>query len=101
MSTEFRANFENSILNTLQIIYLEETIMIRKTIIGMLADQINYDPSEINGNSMLYDDLDLSKDEFDTVLSLVEDEFDIVVPELDYLEFATVNDIISYVRQNL
>lgn len=90
MTTNFRENFENSILNTLQIIYLEETIMIKKSIIGMLADQINFDPTQICGNSMLYDDLDLSNDELETVMALVEDEFDIIVSELDYIEFATV-----------
>ncbi len=97
----FRENFENSILNTLQIIHMEETIMIRKTIINIVADQINYDPAEVTGHSMLYNDLNMGDDEFQTILALVEDEFDIIVTERDYVEFATVNDIISYVRQNI
>ncbi len=37
--------------------------MIKKTIISIVADQINYEPTEIKSNSMLYGDLNLDEDE--------------------------------------
>lgn len=101
MSLDFSENVANGILNTLQIIQLEETMMIKKTIITFLANEIDYDPSQITGNTSLSDDLDLRTDELESVMALIEDEFDIVISELDYYEFVTVNDIIGYVRQNL
>tara|TARA_Y100000588_G_C14008192_1_gene818758 strand:- start:538 stop:843 length:306 start_codon:yes stop_codon:yes gene_type:complete len=92
---------ETSILNTLQIIQIEETMMIKKTVIALLADEIDFDPAEISGNTSLSDDLDLRTDELESVMALIEDEFDIVVSELDYYEFETVNDIINHVRQKI
>ena len=72
--------------------------MVEERIIAGLAKVLNKQPSQIQKESRLIEDLTLdSLDILDLVFKLEED-FNIEIPEAD-LHFATVQDVISYVQE--
>lgn len=64
----------------------------------MIAEQLNYDASEITSETSFKDDLGAdSLDLFELVMAL-EDEYNIEIPAEELTELATVGDVIEYLR---
>lgn len=75
--------------------------MIRKTVFGIVSDQTNYDPSELSTRLSLFDDLSMDGEEFLTLISILEDEFDIVFDENAIEDIDTLSDVIKVIEENL
>ena len=68
---------------------------------AILAEQLDVDESIITADSMLVEDLGAdSLDAIDIVMS-VEDEFKIEVPDEIIEKMESVNDILTYIENNI
>lgn len=54
---------------------------------------------KITEDSLLVDDLELTSLDVVSIVGDFEDAFDIEVPDEDILQFATVGDILEYIRE--
>lgn len=75
--------------------------MIRKSIINIVAEQINCDSSELSGSMSLFDDLNVDPDEFLSIISYVEDEFEVEITDEELEEIDTINDVVNYLERVL
>ena len=74
------------------------TASVEERIISGLAKVLNKQPSQIQMESRLIEDLEVdSLDALDLIFKL-EEEFDIEIPQGE-LPFATVQDVINYVQE--
>ena len=74
------------------------TTSVEERIIKGLAKVLNKQPSQIQKESRLIEDLEVdSLDALDLIFKL-EEEFDIEIPQGE-LPFATVQDVINYVQE--
>jgi len=74
------------------------TTAVEERIITGLAKVLNKQPSQIQKESRLIEDLEVdSLDALDMIFKL-EEEFDIEIPQGE-LPFATVQDVINYVQE--
>jgi len=74
------------------------TTSVEERIITGLAKVLNKQPSQIQKESRLIEDLEVdSLDALDMIFKL-EEEFDIEIPQGE-LPFATVQDVINYVQE--
>ena len=73
-------------------------VLLEKRIITGLAKVLNKQPSQIQKESRLIEDLEIdSLDTLDLIFKL-EEEFDVEIPEGE-LPFVTVQDVINYVQE--
>ena len=73
-------------------------VLVEERIITGLAKVLNKQPSQIQKESKLIEDLEIdSLDTLDLIFKL-EEEFDIEIPEGE-LPFVTVQDVITYVQE--
>jgi acyl carrier protein len=73
-------------------------VLVEERIITGLAKVLNKQPSQIQKESRLLEDLEIdSLDTLDLIFKL-EEEFDIEIPEGE-LPFVTVQDVITYVQE--
>lgn len=75
--------------------------MIKKTVLTIIADQLNVSTSELSVGLSLFDDLNMDGDEFMTVVSLLEDEFDIVCDEETLEELDSIKDLIKFIEESV
>ena len=66
-------------------------------IFDILVDVVDLDKDEIEGESLLIDDLDLSSLEIMSVVSKIEKNYSIKISEKELLSVATVNDLAKLV----
>lgn len=66
-------------------------------IVDILVDVADLDKDEIEGESLLIDDLDLSSLEIMSVVSKIEKNYSIKISEKELLSVATVNDLAKLV----
>ena len=77
---------------------MESTTSVEERIITGLAKVLNKQPSQIQMESRLVEDLEVdSLDALDLIFKL-EEEFDIEIPQGE-LPFVTVQDVIKYVQE--
>lgn len=75
--------------------------MVLDKIKTILADQLDIDEDSIEADSLLIEDLGAdSLDAIDIIMS-VEDEFGIEVPDEIIEKIETVNDIVTFVENNI
>ena len=74
--------------------------MVLEKVIEILADQLSVDPSIINEDSNLVDDLDADSLTVVDLIMCLEDEFGIEVPDSDVENLKTVGAIVHYIEEN-
>ena len=65
-------------------------------ILAILEDVAEISPDDVNENSVLMDDLDLSSMEILTVVADLEETFGLRIPEKELRNFVTVSDLADY-----
>ena len=74
--------------------------MVLEKVIELLADQLSVDPSIINEDSNLVDDLDADSLTVIDLVMCLEDEFGIEVPDNEVENLKTVGAIVHYIEEN-
>lgn len=74
--------------------------MVLEKVIEILADQLSVDPSIINEDSNLIDDLDADSLTVIDLIMCLEDEFGIEVPDTEVESLKTVGAIVRYIEDN-
>jgi acyl carrier protein len=74
--------------------------MVLEKVIEILADQLSVDPSIINEDSNLIDDLDADSLTVIDLIMCLEDEFGIEVPDNEVEDLKTVGAIVHYIEEN-
>ena len=68
-------------------------------ILAILEDVAEVSPEDVNENSVLMDDLDLSSMEILTIVADLEETFGLRIPEKELRNFVTIGDLVDYLRQ--
>ncbi len=74
--------------------------MVFEKICEMIAEQLDIDASEITMETDIMKDLDADSLDAVEVLSQVEEEFGIEIPDEQTEEFRVVGNIVKYVEEN-
>ena len=74
--------------------------MVLEKVIDILADQLSVDPSIINEDSNLVDDLDADSLTVIDLVMCLEDEFGLEVPDNEVENLKTVGAIVHYIEEN-
>ena len=69
-------------------------------ILAILEDVAEVSPEDVNENSVLMDDLDLSSMEILTIVADLEETFGLRIPEKELLNFVTIGDLVDYLAAN-
>lgn len=67
----------------------------------ILSKYTTVNKDEITENSVLTADLGLSSFDVVSIVSDIENEFDIGIPDRDIRKFVTVKDIIDYIQREI
>ncbi len=68
---------------------------------AILEDVAELPPEEVNEDSVLMDDLDLSSMEILTIVADVEEAFGLRIPEKDLRSFVTISDLADYLVERV
>ncbi len=74
--------------------------MVFEKICAMIAEQLDIDAAEITMDTDIMQDLDADSLDAVEVLSQVEEEFGIEIPDEQTEEFRIVGNIVKYVEEN-
>ena len=69
-------------------------------ILAILEDVAEISPEDVNENSVLMDDLDLSSMEILTIVADLEETFGLRIPEKELRNFVTIGDLVDYLAAN-
>ena len=69
-------------------------------ILAILEDVAEVSPEDVNENSVLMDDLDLSSMEILTIVADLEETFGLRIPEKELRNFVTIGDLVDYLAAN-
>ena len=69
-------------------------------ILAILEDVAEVPPEDVNENSVLMDDLDLSSMEILTIVADLEETFGLRIPEKELPNFVTIGDLVDYLAAN-
>ena len=69
-------------------------------ILAILEDVAEVSPEDVNENSVLMDDLDLSSMEILTIVADLEETFGLRIPEKELRNFVTMGDLVDYLAAN-
>jgi acyl carrier protein len=65
-----------------------------------IAEQLGIDEEEITLESQIVDDLDADSLDVIELLMMLEEEFDIEIPDSDLDQLNTVGDVVEYIKAN-
>ncbi|MGN0479785.1 MAG: acyl carrier protein [Hominenteromicrobium sp.] len=74
--------------------------MVLDKVIEILADQLSVDPSVINEDSNLVDDLDADSLAVIDLIMCIEDEFNVEVPDEEVENLKTVGAIVQFIENH-
>ncbi len=74
--------------------------MIIDTLRSILEAQLDIDPSTINENTNIAEDLGADSLDMVELMMTVEEEFDITIKDSDAHLFKTVGDVVNYIEAN-
>ena len=77
-----------------------ERAEILSQILAILEDVAEISPEDVNENSVLMDELDLSSMEVLTVVADLEETFGLPIPEKELRNFVTIGDLVDYLAAN-
>ena len=83
-----------------QIISMEEQNMIFEKLKDIIAEQLSVDADKVTLEANIQEDLDADSLDIVDLITTIEDEFDISIPDEAVEEIKTVNDIGTYVENN-
>ena len=69
-------------------------------ILAILEDVAEVSPEDVNENSVLMDDLDLSSMEILTIVADLEETFGLRIPETELRNFVTIGDLVDSLAAN-
>ena len=69
-------------------------------ILAILEDVAEISPEDVNEDSVMMDDLDLSSMEILTVVADLEETFGLRIPEKELRNFVTIGDLTDYLAEN-
>ena len=78
-----------------------ERAEIMSQILAILEDVAEISPEDVNENSVMMDDLDLSSMEILTVEADLEETFGLRIPEKELRNFVTMCDLVDYLAANV
>ena len=70
-----------------------------ETIVGMIAEQLKVDASEIKAESRLIEDLHADSANIMVMIMDLEDQFGITVEDDQIMKLKTVGDVVAYVAK--
>lgn len=70
----------------------------KEKVIGLLADYLKMQPSDIHGDSDLIADLKINSLDLVEMVCICEMEFGCTIPERDIRKFRRVQDIVDYLE---
>jgi acyl carrier protein len=76
---------------------MDPEVKVRQIICDLLA----CDVADLSDDAFLFDDLGMTPDDLEELLTLLNDEFEIEIPEVDGEDWETVSDVVSYVVEKL
>ena len=83
-----------------QIISMEEQNMIFEKLKDIIAEQLSVDADKVTLEANIQEDLDADSLDIVDLITTIEDEFDISIPDEAVEEIKTVYDIVTYVENN-
>ena len=69
-------------------------------ILAVLEDVAEISPEDVNEDSVLMDDLDLSSMEILTIVADLEETFGLRIPEQELRKFVSIADVADYLADN-
>jgi acyl carrier protein len=79
---------------------MEDHIMIFEKLKDIIAEQLSVEADEVTMDSNIQDDLGADSLDVVDLITTIEDEFDISIPDEAVEEIKTVGDIVNYVEKN-
>ncbi len=80
--------------------FLMQRAEIVSQILAVLEDVAEISPEDVNEDSVLMDDLDLSSMEILTIVADLEETFGLRIPEKELRNFVTIADVADYLADN-
>ena len=74
--------------------------MILDTLKNIIEAQLDIDPSSINENTAITEDLGADSLDMVELMMTIEEEFDITIKDSDAHLFKTVGDVVNYIEAN-
>ncbi len=74
---------------------------IEERVRGIIAEQLDQDPSEIVPEASFIDDLGADSLDLVELVMHMEEDFDVEIPDEDAENIRTVQDAINYIQQHL
>lgn len=72
---------------------------IKTKVIKLVADQAGVAEGDISGETSLQSDLDLDSLDIMDLLLVLEEEFDMQIPDEELSKIQTINDIVTYIEK--
>ena len=72
--------------------------MVINRIIEILSDYLEVDTSELDGNTQLYLEYDLSDEDIQSFIEMLETEFDVTIDFDEFTELSTIEEIAEYIE---
>ncbi|MCQ2459805.1 MAG: acyl carrier protein [Ruminococcus sp.] len=79
---------------------MEDKIMIFEKLKGIIADQLSVDEDEVTMEANIQEDLGADSLDIVDLITTIEDEFDLTIPDEAVEEIKTVGDIANYIEKN-
>jgi len=80
---------------------MESAMNVAEKVRDIAAQLLNVDQTTIRPTMRWRSDLDMSSIDFVELLSALENEFDIRIPEADSQQFGTVESVVRYVEEKI
>ena len=74
--------------------------MIFEKLKDIIAEQLSVEADEVNMDSNIQDDLGADSLDVVDLITTIEDEFDLSIPDEAVEEIKTVGDIVNYIEKN-
>ena len=74
--------------------------MIFEKLKSLIAEQLSVDEDEVTTDANIQDDLGADSLDVVDLITTIEDEFDISIPDEAVEEIKTVGDIVNYIEKN-
>ncbi|MCR5599477.1 MAG: acyl carrier protein [Ruminococcus sp.] len=75
-------------------------VMIFEKLKDIIAEQLSVEADEVNLDANIQDDLGADSLDVVDLITTIEDEFDISIPDEAVEEIKTVGDIVNYIEKN-
>jgi acyl carrier protein len=74
--------------------------MVFEKLKSLIAEQLSVDEDEVTADANIQDDLGADSLDVVDLITTIEDEFDISIPDEAVEEIKTVGDIVNYIEKN-